>query len=152
MLARAHATTSGASPDLGGRQDGDHGSAALLLVARYLDVVLVIASAPIVFIAGLPVFGYVLAAAGWIVVRFAVEMIKRRAWSAQGTGIRAVLHLTAIFGRVWMIALVILVARFAGHNSDGICAAVVVLAAFTVELTISVLMRAQLAAEAGSRA
>jgi hypothetical protein len=150
MLARAHAPAPRASSDLGGG-GGEHGLGGALLLARYLDIVLVVASAPFVLLAGLPRFGYLLAAGGWIVVRFAVEVVKRRAWSARGTGARAALHLTAIFGRVWMIALVILVARFAGSNSDGIAAAVVVLAAFTVELAISVALRGQLAAEAGSR-
>ena len=55
------------------------------------------------------------------------------------TGSRALLHLVAILGRVWLIVAVVLVARFAGHNSDGITAAVVVLVAFTVEFVISVL-------------
>ena len=146
MLARAHATTPGAPSDLG--TPGGTGSRALLF-ARYLDVVLVIASAPFVLLGGLPRFGYLLAAGGWIVVRFAVEIIKRRAWSARATGARAALHLTAIFGRVWMITLVILVARFAGSNKDGITAAVVALAAFTVELVISVVLRGQLSSEMG---
>jgi len=137
MLARADS-----------RRSPDH---ATFTFVRYLDVVLVVASAPFVVLGRLPLFGYVLAAAGWIVVRFAVDLIKRRAWSASRTGSRAALHLTAILGRVWMIALVILVARFAGSNSDGITAAVVVLGAFTVELAISVLLRDELAAEAGAR-
>jgi len=148
MLARAHASTPRASSDLGG-DDTQPGLGGALLLAHYLDVVLVIASAPFVLLGGLPRFGYLLAAGGWIVVRFAVEVVKRRAWSARGTGARAALHLTAIFGRVWMIALVILVARFAGSNADGITAAVVVLAAFTVELVISVALREPLAAGAG---
>jgi len=122
---------------------------ATFAIVRYLDVVLVVASAPFVLLGHLPLFGYLLAAAGWIVLRFAVDMIKRRAWSASRTGARAALHLTAILGRVWMITLVILVARFVGGNSDGITAAVVVLAAFTVELAISVMLRDELAAEAG---
>jgi hypothetical protein len=148
MLARAHATTPVAPSDAAGH-GGSNGPAGFLLLARYLDVVLVVTSAPFVLLAGLPAFGYGLAAGGWVVIRFAVEVIKRRAWSARGTGARAALHLTAIFGRVWMITLVILVARFAGSNSDGITAAVVALAAFTVELGISIALRAQLAAEAG---
>ena len=96
----------------------------------------------------MPRFGYALGAGGWILIRFAVEVIKRRAWSARRPRARArSLHLTAILGRVWLIAAVVLAARFAGHNADGITAAVVVLAAFTVELAISVVLRAPLAAE-----
>ena len=134
MLARAHVSRS-ASPDE---------SPAALVLARYIDVVLVIASAPFVLLAGMPRFGYAVGAAGWIVIRFGVEFIKRRAWNARDTRSRAVLHTTAILGRVWLVALVVLAARFAGHNSDGITAALVVLAAFTVELAMSFVMRGPL--------
>jgi hypothetical protein len=132
MLARAHVTHSGAP--------GDDLSGGLQF-ARYLDVCLVVASAPFVLLAGMPRLGYAIGAGGWIVVRFAVEVVRRRAWNAQSVGARAALHLTAILGRVWMIALLVLVARFGGTNSDGITAAVVVLAAFTVELAMSFVLR-----------
>ena len=59
------------------------------------------------------------------------------------------LHVTAILGRIWLIAAIVLAARFGGHNADGITAAVIVLAAFTVELAISVVLRDELAAGAG---
>ena len=111
-----------------------------------------LASAPFVFLAHMPQLGYVIGAGGWLVTRFASEAIKRRAWAAQTTRARAVLHVTAILGRIWLIAAVILAARFGGHNSDGITAAVVALAAFTVELAISIALRSQLAAEAGRAA
>ena len=47
---------------------------------------------------------------------------------------------------MWLIALVVLGAHFLGHNSDGIVAAVVVLAAFTVELAISMVFREEIIA------
>ena len=115
---------------------------------RYLDVVLVIASAPFVLLGGLPRLGYLVGGGGWIVIRFASEFLKRRAWATGSMRGRAALQLTAILGRVWLIALVVLVARFAGHNADGITAAVVVLAAFTVELVISIVLRGPLASNA----
>jgi hypothetical protein len=134
MLARAHAPSS--------RSSGDPN--ALLALARYLDVVLVIASAPFILLAGMPRLGYVLGAGGWIVIRFGVEFIKRRAWAATDTRTRAILHTTAILGRVWLVALVVLAARFGGNTKDGITAAVVVLAAFTVELGMSFVTRGPL--------
>lgn len=141
MLARANATQPGAPGDLPGA----------LALARYLDVVLVVASAPFVLLAGMPRLGYGLAAGGWIVIRFGSEYIKRRAWSATDTRSRAALHVTAILGRVWLIALVVLAARFAGRNSDGITAAIVVLAAFTVELMTSFVLRGPVPPSAGGR-
>ena len=131
MLARASATGPGAQ---GGLPSG-------ITFARYLDVCLVVASAPFVLLAGMPRLGYAIGAGGWIVTRFAVEVIKRRAWSAGTLRARAALHLAAILGRVWLIALVVLAARFGGGNPDGITAAVVVLAAFTVEFAMSFALR-----------
>jgi hypothetical protein len=125
----------------------DHATFAFV---RYLDVVLVLASAPFVLLAHMPRLGFAIGAGGWLVTRFASDLIKRRAWAARTTKARAALHLTAILGRVWLIAVIVLAARFGGHTSDGITAAVVVLAAFTVELAISVVLRDELAQDAGS--
>jgi len=134
MLARAHVSHSGSPGEAN----------VALTLARYLDVVLVIASAPFILLAGMPRLGYLLGAVGWIVIRFGVEFIKRHAWAATDTRTRAVLHVTAILGRVWLVALVILAARFGGNTKDGITAAVVVLAAFTVELVMSFMTRGPL--------
>jgi hypothetical protein len=142
MLARAPATRPGVPTD-------PSPAAPSLTLLRYLDVVVVIASAPFVLLAGGPRFGYALGAGGWIVIRFAAELVKRRAWSARDVRSRSLLHLAAILGRVWLIAAVILLARFAGSNHDGIAAAIVVLIAFTVEFTIAVVLRGPLSAQAG---
>lgn len=144
MLARAH--VSGSGTPTGGGTNADSFAFAFL---RYLDVVLVVASVPFVLIAGMPRLGFAIGAAGWIVIRFGSDFVKRRAWAAGSTGTRAGLHLAAILGRVWLIALVLLAARFGGGNSDGITAAVVVLAAFTVELAMSFVLRGPLVARAG---
>ena len=142
MLARASATRPGAPTD-------QSPGAPSLTLLRYLDVVVVIASAPFVLLAGGPRLGYALGAGGWIVIRFVAEFVKRRAWSARDTRSRSLLHLGAIMGRVWLIAAVLLLARFAGSNRDGIAAAIVVLVAFTIEFTIAVVLRGPLSAEAG---
>jgi len=142
MLARASATRPGAPTD-------QSPGAPSLTLLRYLDVVVVIASAPFVLLAGGPRFGYALGAGGWVVIRFAAELVKRRAWSARDVRSRSLLHLGAILGRVWLIAAVILLARFAGSNRDGIAAAIVVLIAFTIEFMVSVVLRGPLSAQAG---
>ena len=40
-----------------------------MVLVRYLDVCLVLATAPFVLIAGLPLLGYLLGAAAWILTR-----------------------------------------------------------------------------------
>ena len=126
-------------------ESGKHAALATSFL-RYADVVLVVASTPFVLLASLPVLGFAFGAIGWIVTRFAVDLIKARAWRARDTRSRAALHLTAILGRVWLIALIVLGAHFIGHNRDGIAAAVVVLVAFTVELGVSLAFRREIVA------
>jgi len=130
---------SGASP---GRPD----AALALAFIRHLDVVGVIASTPFVLLAGLPAAGFAIGAGTWIATRFGVGYVERHAWSARDAGVRTALHLAAILGRVWLVALGVLVARFAIGTPDGIAAAVVVLAAYTVELVTKVSLRRSITA------
>jgi hypothetical protein len=139
------AGTPAPAPETGPAPEGGKHATSFI---RYLDVVLVVASTPFVLLASLPTLGFAFGAIGWIVTRFAVDVIKARAWRARETRTRAALHLTAILGRVWLIALIVLGAHFLGHNSDGIAAAVVVLVAFTVELATSFGLRSELTAPA----
>ena len=54
------------------------------MFARYLDVMLVIASAPFVLLAGMPRLGYLIGAGGWIVIA-----LRRRVSSSAAPGARA---------------------------------------------------------------
>ncbi len=128
--------TPGAAPD---------GLLALTFI-RYLDVVLIVASTPFVVLAGAPLGGFAIGATAWIAARFAVGALEARAWGARNPTVRTALHLAAILGRVWLIALAVLIARFAIGTRDGIAAAVVVLAAYTVELVIKLMLRGQITA------
>ncbi len=47
----------------------------------------------------------------------------------------------ALMGRVWLVALAIILARYAGGKDDGIMAAALLLAAFTVYLAMSFITR-----------
>ena len=49
-----------------------------MAVLRYLDVCLVLATAPFVLIGGLPVAGYLIGAAAWILTRAGSEFIHSR--------------------------------------------------------------------------
>jgi hypothetical protein len=46
-----------------------------------------------------------------------------------------------MMGRVWIVALAVILARFAGGKADGVMAAVLVLAAFTVYFVMSFVTR-----------
>jgi hypothetical protein len=139
------------APSSEGGETVEGASSATLAVSfiRYLDVILVIASTPFVLLAGLPAAGFGIGAGAWIVVRVGVSFVERRAWSARDFRVRAALHLAAILGRVWLIGLAVLLARFTVGTPDGIAAAVVVLAAFTVELVMKIMLRRSIAATLG---
>jgi hypothetical protein len=109
---------------------------------RYLDVGLVIASAPVVVAAGLPVIGYLFGAGAWVITRVGAAYAERRA-AASGADPRTRLgvQLAAMMARVWIVVLAVVAARFAGDREDGIMAAVLVLAAFTVYLGMSLVTR-----------
>jgi hypothetical protein len=122
----------------------DAGQLALAFI-RYLDILLVLAAIPFVLLASLPLRGFALGGAAWIATRAAVAWIDRHAWAARTVQVRAALHLASILGRVWFVALAVLLARFAWGTREGIAAAVVVLAAYTVELALKLTLRRSLA-------
>jgi hypothetical protein len=112
-----------------------------MTVVRYLDVLLVLATAPFVVAAGLPVFGYLVAAGAWLLTRVAAEALHWRAMRSSDPRIRAGLAVGVMMGRVWVIVLAVLLARYAGSKDDGVMAAALVLAAFTVYFMLTLVGR-----------
>jgi hypothetical protein len=112
-----------------------------VVLLRYLDVCLVLATAPFVPIAGLPLLGYLLAAVAWILTRLGTTWIMDRAMRVKDHKVRAGMQVGGMMGRIWIVALVILLARFVGGKDDGIMAAAVLLAAFTVYFVMSFFTR-----------
>lgn len=110
-------------------------------VVRYLDALLVLATAPFVAVAGLPVFGYAVGACAWLLTRVAADILHARAMRSSDPRIRAGLAVGVMMGRVWVIVLAVLLARYAGGRDDGVTAAVLVLAAFTVYFMLALVGR-----------
>lgn len=108
-----------------------------MVLLRYLDVCLVLATAPFVLVAGLPTLGYLIAAAAWLLTRAGTELLHDRARRIGDPKYRAGVQVAAMMGRIWLVALAIIIARFAGSKSDGIMAAALLLAAFTVYFVMS---------------
>jgi hypothetical protein len=107
---------------------------------RFIDVGLVVATAPFVAIAGLPAIGYAFAAVAWILSRFGAEWLDRRA-AADDVRQRVGYHVAGMMARVWIVVLAVVAARLAGDRDDGVMAAALVLAAFTVYFATSMLVR-----------
>ena len=108
---------------------------------KYLDICLVLATAPFVVAAGMPVFGYLVGACAWLLTRFATDAVHARALRSHDPRVRAGVAVGAMMGRVWVIVLAVLLARYAGSKDDGIMAAALVLAAFTVYFMLTLVYR-----------
>jgi hypothetical protein len=108
---------------------------------RYLDVCLVLATAPFVLVGGLPVFGYLVGALAWLLTRIGTAFVHARARHAKDPKLRAGLLVGGMMGRVWIVAFAVILAKLAGGRADGIMAAVLVLAAFSVYFVMSLVMR-----------
>jgi hypothetical protein len=112
-----------------------------LIVLRYLDVLIVVLAAPFVVLTGLPILGYVAGALAWLVQRVIAVAVEERIRARKD--IRAVvgLGLATSLGRAWLVGLTILVVGLAGAREDGVMAAVLVLAVYTVYLVTSLILR-----------
>jgi hypothetical protein len=108
---------------------------------RYTDVCLVLATGPFVLVGGLPLFGYLVGAGAWLLTRVGTAYVKDRARRAGDPKLRAGLLVGAMMARVWIVAFAVVLAKLAGGKADGIMAAGLVLAAFTVYFVMSLVMR-----------
>ena len=107
---------------------------------RYLDVVLVIAALPLVAFSGLPLLGYSVGAAAWILQRAIGVALERQASKTTDIRRQVGLNLGGTLARAWLVGGAILVVGLAGEREDGLTAAVLVLVAFTVYFALSVIL------------
>jgi hypothetical protein len=112
-----------------------------VVVLRYLDVCLVLATAPFVLVAGLPLLGYLVGACAWLLTRAGTVWAQEQALRSRDPKLKAGLQVGGMMGRIWIVALAVILARYAGSKDDGIMAAGLVLAAFTVYFVLSFVTR-----------
>jgi hypothetical protein len=108
-------------------------------IVAYLDVVLVVLAAPIMLLIGVPAAGYLIGGGAWIALR-AVGVAVERAAGARELRAQVSLRLGYMLGRLFLLALAIVLARSSSRN-DGLAALVVIVGAFTVQLAVSALNR-----------
>jgi hypothetical protein len=107
---------------------------------RYLDVVLVVAALPFVAFAGLPLLGYAVGAAAWILQRAAGVALERQAAKTKDIRRQVGLNLGGTLARAWIVGGAILAVGLAGEREDGLTAAVLVFVAFTVYFALAVIL------------
>ena len=107
------------------------------MLLRYADLLLLAVALPIFLAAGWPMLGYAVAAAAWLVQHAILAVADRTSAAslARGDRRRALgIVAGATLGRVWLVALAILLVGVLGEREDGLAAAVLCLALVTVHL------------------
>jgi hypothetical protein len=103
---------------------------------QYLDVPVVVIGAIVAVLLGAPALGCTVGALGWILQR-AMQLIDRRLTARIDDSLRrAGVRSAEGFGRIWLLAGAIIVAALAGGRKDGLAAAIIICAAYSVALLI----------------
>ncbi len=101
-------------------------------IVRYLDVVLVTVTLPVLLLAGLPALGVLVGGGAWIFSRLTAAFFEGQARSRGDVRQAVGINLAAMLARAWIVALAVLAVGLASSREDGATAAAIVLAAFTV--------------------
>ncbi len=122
----------------------DHETSAAgtgLTVLRYLDLLVLALALPLFLLAGLPMLGYGVAAAAWLVQRAINDLATRRAQRSEDP--REVVGLLAgsMIGRGWLVAGSIFAVGLAGAREDGLAAAVLCISLFTIYFSAQMVVR-----------
>jgi hypothetical protein len=110
----------------------------VLGVLRYLDVILVVIATVPALAFGVPVTGWVIGACGWILQRVIGEVDRRWVRNAKTPRAQLGVSLFEGFARIWLLAIVIIVADLVGGRADGETAALLICGAYSVAFVIKV--------------
>jgi hypothetical protein len=112
-----------------------------LAIVRYLDMLLIVLAAPFVILTGAPLLGFLAGGLAWIATRVIGVAVERYARSRKDPRAVAGLNLAMLMGRAWVLGLTILVVGLTGTRQDGLTAALLALAVFTVYFITSLVLR-----------
>lgn len=107
---------------------------------RYFDVLLLLVAAPIMLLIGVPAAGYGIGAGTWIGLR-AIGVAVERAAIAVDLNRAIAIRLGYMLGRLFTLAIAVILVRKSDGQNAGLAALVVVVFAFTVQLATSALSR-----------
>ncbi len=105
---------------------------------QFTDVLFVVIGGIIALVLGAPSLGVIVGGAGCILQR-AVQKIDRRFTARLRDPNRQVgIHVSESFGRIWLLAAAIIVAGVAGGRKDGLAAAILIFAAYSVAFAVRI--------------
>ncbi len=109
-----------------------------LVVARNLDIILMPIGVAVALALGGPVFGLLAGALGWLLQRGLAVVDRRIINRAAQPGSRLGLDFAESFGRMWLLAGAIVLAGAAGHRADGLAAAIVIFASYSLAFAVRI--------------
>jgi len=112
-----------------------------LTLLGYMDIVLIVLAAPIMLLIGVPAGGYLVAMGVWIILRAVGVAVDRYATASRDARKQISARLAYMLGRLFILALTVVLARKAFGKDDGLTALIVIVFAFTVQLGTSALAR-----------
>jgi len=107
----------------------------------YLDVILVVVAAPIMLLIGVSPAGYALGAGAWIVLRAVGVALERSLAAITDQRTQISLRMGYMLGRLFVLALAVIVARTSAGQAGGLAALGVIVIAYTVQMATSALTR-----------
>jgi len=120
----------------GGAARGGVASGELQALVLHLDVAFVIIAAAVALALGAPVFGVFVGLGAWLLQRAVALVDRRLIVKAAEPGSRLGLHFADAFARIWLLAGGIIVAGVVGDRRDGLAAALLIFAAYSVAFAV----------------
>ena len=109
-------------------------------VLRNIDLVALAVALVLFLVAGFEILGWVTGAGAWLIQRLIAELAANRAERAQDVRTRVGLLAGSMILRGWVVAGIILAVGL-GNSDAGLGAAVLFLAVFTLQFTMTLAMR-----------
>lgn len=107
----------------------------------FFDVLVIVVAAPIMLLIGVPASGYLIGAGAWIVLRLAGVGVERVAGGTSDAGRAIGIRLGYMLGRLFALAIAVILVRKADGQDAGLTALVVIVFAFTAQLATSAVTR-----------
>jgi hypothetical protein len=98
-------------------------------------------AAPILLLIGVPAAGYLAGAGTWIVLRALGEVVEYYASRAPQASQQISIRLGYLLGRLFALAIVVILVRQGSGKDAGLTALLVIVAAFTIQLALGVTTR-----------
>ena len=103
-----------------------------------LDLILLVPGVALALALGAPAFGVLVGAGAWLLQRVVAVADRRAIVRAAEPGSRLGLNFIDAFARIWLLAGGIIVAGTAGSRHDGLAAALVILAGYSVAFAVRI--------------